>query len=367
MKNRTQSPLTLNSLYGEYTITEPILIALINSPTVQRMKNIHQYGVTRYRINFDYTRYDHSIGVMVLLRHFGASLNEQIAGLLHDASHTAFSHVGDIVFDHKDHTQSYQDSIHEWFLAQTETPNVLNEFGLSVEDVFHKSGNHRMLEQDLPNICADRFEYNLMGMVGEGLFTQEDINEILNNIIFKDGSWVFTNLEAAQKFAYAQLRLNELTWGDPWNGLGYHLAARALKHAIGLKLITPNQMHFGSDDNIWHILRKSNDNLIKTTTDQILDPQKYYGLIRPSDEAMAPARRSPWPTKPRRSLLGDDWKTDKLADEGEWRIKPKFRGIDPWVEVDGEIKRLRDIDSDFANEFEKTKQKLNAGFWAKLK
>ena len=275
--------MELKTLYGTFTITEPELLALLQSPTVQRMKKIHQYGVTRYREDFDYTRYDHSIGVMVLLRKFGATLNEQIAGLLHDASHTAFSHVGDIVFDHQDHTQSYQDSIHEWFLSKTETPDVLKKFNLSVEDVFHKSGDHRMLEQDLPNICADRFEYNLMGMMGEGLLTKDDINKILDNITFKDGSWVFTNLDTAKKFAYAQLRLNELTWGDPWNGLGYHLAARALKRAIELNLITHDQMHFGTDDIIWDILRHSDDPLIKTTTDQIIDPEKHFELVDQSE------------------------------------------------------------------------------------
>ena len=250
--------------------------------------------------------------------------------------------MGDIVFDHKDHSQSYQDSIHEWFLSKTETPKVLNQFGLNVEDVFHKSGDHRMLEQDLPDICADRFEYNLQGMVGEGLLTQENNNDILDDITFKDGNWDFTDLEAAKKFAYAQLRLNELTWGDPWNGLGYHLAAHALKRAIELKLITHDQMHFGSDDEIWNILLQSGDALITTTTDQILDPEKYYKLVAQSEVAKAKT---------------DDW----------FRIQPKFRGIDPWVEADGDIKRLCEIDSEFADEFEKTKQKLNAGFWAKTK
>jgi uncharacterized protein len=323
--------MKLKTIYGTYTINEPELIALLESPTVQRMKNINQYGVTSYRCPYNYTRYDHSIGVMILLRRFGASLNEQIAGLLHDASHTAFSHVGDIVFGHTDEHQSYQDSIHEWFLEQTEIPKILQQFGLSVDAVFHKSGNHRMLEQDLPNICADRFEYNLMGMLGEKLLSQNDIDEILNAITFNDGNWVFTNLTGAQKFAYAQLRLNELTWGDPWNGLGYHLAARALKRALELKLITHDMMHFGNDDQIWQLLRASNDPLIQKATNAILNPQHYY----------------------------------ELADHGEFEIKPKFRGIDPWVQTEDGIKRLREIDTQFAHAFEQTKKKLNAGFWAK--
>ncbi len=326
-------PITIKTLYGTFIITEPELIALINSPTVQRLKKIHQYGVTRYMIDYNYTRYDHSIGVMVLLRKFGASLNEQIAGLLHDASHTVFSHVGDIVFDHTDHTQSYQDSIHEWFLAQTETPEILAKFNLTVEDVFHKSGDHCMLEQDLPNICADRFEYNLMGTFGENLLTKSDIKDILANITFDNGCWIFTDLTAAQKFAYAQLKLNELTWGDPFNGLGYHLAARALKRAIELHLITRHQMHFGFDDDVWNVLLTCDDSLINKTTDQILNLKKHW----------------------------------EMAKEGELRIEPKFRGIDPWVKIDNQVKRLREVDAEFAAEYQKTKKKLNAGYWARLR
>jgi len=50
------------------------------------------------------TRFDHSVGVMLLIRKLGAGsspasalLKEQVAALLHDVSHTAFSHVIDYV------------------------------------------------------------------------------------------------------------------------------------------------------------------------------------------------------------------------------------------------------------------------------
>ncbi|MGL5642811.1 MAG: HD domain-containing protein, partial [Paraclostridium sp.] len=84
-------------IYGEFEL-EDVLIELINCDAVQRLKYIHQVGAT-YLIKeeLNVNRLEHSIGVMLLIRMLGGSLKEQIAGLLHDISHTAFSHVIDFV------------------------------------------------------------------------------------------------------------------------------------------------------------------------------------------------------------------------------------------------------------------------------
>ena len=41
--------------------------------------------------------FEHSLGVYLLLRRLGADRREQVAGLLHDISHTAFSHAVDFL------------------------------------------------------------------------------------------------------------------------------------------------------------------------------------------------------------------------------------------------------------------------------
>ena len=90
----------VDTFYGSIDVQEPVLIDLIHSPAVQRLKRVHQYGVAFYTTHKEnYTRYDHSLGVFAILRLKEASLQEQIAGLLHDVSHTAFSHVGDWAYD----------------------------------------------------------------------------------------------------------------------------------------------------------------------------------------------------------------------------------------------------------------------------
>ena len=103
--------IVLDSIYGEH-IVEGVLEELIVSKPVQRLKGIHQGGAS-YLVNekWDVTRFDHSIGVMLLIKALGGSLEEQIAGLLHDVSYTAFSHVIDFVLDCKD--EDYHEKIYD--------------------------------------------------------------------------------------------------------------------------------------------------------------------------------------------------------------------------------------------------------------
>ena len=56
----------------------------------------------------DVTRFEHSLGVHVLLGRLAADLKQQVAGLLHDISHTAFSHAVDflVTSDEQDHHES---------------------------------------------------------------------------------------------------------------------------------------------------------------------------------------------------------------------------------------------------------------------
>ena len=103
--------MKINDLvYGEEEIGEQVLIELINSSAIQRLKEISQFGLPEeYHHRKVFSRYAHSVGVLILLRRLGADLDEQIAGLLHDVSHTAFSHVIDWVLENSE--ENYQDKI----------------------------------------------------------------------------------------------------------------------------------------------------------------------------------------------------------------------------------------------------------------
>jgi len=98
-----------DSVYGNIEISEPVILDLLETNALRRLAGVLQHGITGLiGVTQPTTRLEHSIGAMWLVRTLGGSLQEQIAALLHDVSHTAFSHVIDYVYqDHQG--QSYHE------------------------------------------------------------------------------------------------------------------------------------------------------------------------------------------------------------------------------------------------------------------
>ncbi len=337
--HEAQRAITLKNYYGTFDITEPVLCDLLECPSVKRLDAINQYGIDAYVNNFArYTRYQHSVGVMCLLRRFGASEQEQIAGLLHDVSHTVFSHVGDHLFGKrskagmiKDSKDSYQDSIHAWFMAQTEIGDILAKYGYTIDDIIHKNGMFLMLEQDAPALCADRIEYNLYGGLIESCLTQDDIAVILNALRYKDGHWFFVDVNAARKLADAALFLTEYHFGTSWNGLLNRWAAEMLQQALDQNIVSAHDLHFSTDDVIWELVNASDDIFIKKMLKKLYDYRLYF-------------------------------KDVTVADRYDSVFFPKFRGINPFVEqADGMLVGLYTCDEDYKSQFDRVKNVLAQG------
>ena len=71
-----------DKIYGTFEIEEPVSIELLESQAVQRLKGVLQHGITGLiGITFPTSRYEHSVGVMLLARRLGATLDEQYRGI----------------------------------------------------------------------------------------------------------------------------------------------------------------------------------------------------------------------------------------------------------------------------------------------
>jgi HD superfamily phosphohydrolase len=335
-KSMRTAPVQLETPYGTFEIKEPVLIDLINSPSMQRLKYINQYGITAYATDIaSFSRYDHSIGVFVLLRKFNIPLHEQIAGLLHDVSHTVFSHIGDLIFNHVSEKNSYQDDIHEWFIQKTELAEILARHGFLVKDILHKQKKFQALEQDLPHLCADRLEYNIRGALVEKHINQDDVDALLQALQFADGKWFFTEVDQAKKLAFASLYLQQFVYTSPANCLMNFWTGQALRRALAIDLISMDDIHFSVDDRVLEKLKKSNDHIIMDLLDKIFNQQHLIGK--------------------------------GTFDAHDFHFALKFRGINPFVLVKNKLQLLTELDEGYLIYFQKVKTCTREGWYISLK
>ncbi len=321
------SALQIETFYGPLEVDEPVLLELIESPSFQRLKKLHQYGVAYYTTHREeYNRYDHSIGVFAVLRMKGMSLEEQIAGLLHDVSHTAFSHVGDYVFEvlGKD---SYQDGIHEWYLNTSGLSEILQRHGFVAKEILPKSGKFGALEQELPELCADRIDYNLQGAFYRGFLSRNEAMEIIGGLQFDGKTWVAKDSKALSKMARFSIFMSHDCWGSPRNYFASRALSKALLRSVEIGLISLDEIHFGMDDDLWDKLIRSEDRVIQESMERTLHAELYF-----------------------------------TVGEGE-AIRMKFRGIDPWLASEKGVMRLTDSDPAFREEYERVKTQMEKG-WA---
>lgn len=234
-----------DNVYGKFDIKEPVLIELLRAPSILRLKKISQYGVPdKYYHHKNYSRYEHSVGVMLLLRRLGATLEEQVAGLLHDISVLAFSHITDWVFSGgRDGIESYHDSIHEEFVKKTEIPKILKRYDFVLERILDED-NFSLLEKKIPDLCADRVDYALREF--KYWLNPKIVGRCLESLINYNGEVVFNDQEVAFLFASGFLELQTKHWGGYEAVFRYHLFSRALEIALEKRVV--NKKDFYKDE-----------------------------------------------------------------------------------------------------------------------
>jgi len=315
-----QKPV-IETLYGR-ALAEPVIVALLESKAMQRIRNIDQSGALYYFGYVPrYTRYEHSVGVWSLLQKMDRPLSEQVAGLLHDVSHTVFSHTGDYLFQEEgDTSHAYQDSIHLWFLDKMQVQSILQPFQLTLEAVDPDNGQNIALEQHLPHLCADRIEYNLKTGLLFKKISQAEFNAIRDDLHFENGRWFFTDAKLAKKFASLSLDFTQTLWGGTWNNVFNHYMVEMLQEAMKIGLISKEQIHFGTDLEVINLLKQSSSPYIQQRIKACSDVHSTFRVVEGSASY------------------------DK-------QFKPKFRGIDPLVKTKEGFKALTAIDASFKAEY----------------
>jgi len=300
-------------IYGKVKIETPIILELIKSPSLQRLKGLPQLGLTSvYYPEVSHTRFEHSIGVFILLKKFGASFEEQITGLIHDMSHTVFCHMGDYIFDSgspKYHT--FQDETLKKFVFNTEIPSILRKYKFKIGDLLNDK-KFLLKERPLPNLCADRIDYFLRDSFYFKEFTKKEIEEILDNFAIIKNQWVFKSKRIAKKFARKYQKMNNLYWSSIKAALMFGTVSEVIKYAIVRNYLNKKDI-FTTDKEVLRKLEKlrKKDKKLNSLLERVEGKTKYQLNKRNYD----------------------------------LHVFTKSRAIDPLIKINNQIKKFSEIDT----------------------
>lgn len=318
-------------IYGKFTIGEPVLVELINSRSVQRLKGVSQQGFPSGETKTTlpgYSRYVHSVGVMLLLRKLNANMEEQIAGLLHDVSHTAFSHIIDWVVG--DPTkEDYQDSMLETYIRNSEIPDILSRYGYRTDRIsrLENNGHFGLLERKIPDLCADRLDYSLRDM---RYWLGEDVTQMVNDLTVYKNEIVFSTKRSATKFGRLYMKCQRDFWAGNEARLRYHFISLALKEALKRGVI--GMQDFYKDES--YILKK-------------LRGSKQRGIIHNINMGLGRLRMSE-------------------SKKGAIVLHKKFRYVDPKFFERGRLYRLSQTNIGYRNLIEEEKKRSTGAVRVKV-
>ncbi|KAL5343893.1 hypothetical protein BJX70DRAFT_352013 [Aspergillus crustosus] len=255
------SILIRDEIYGEELVHEPVLVELLRSPEVQRLQGICQHGVTGFLgLTPRVTRLEHSVGAFILVRRVGATIEEQVAALLHDISHTALSHVIDHALSNPGE-ESYHEVHKTRYLETTRLPAIIARHGISQtafeEELFP------LVEKPSPQLCADRLDYALRDAVSFGKLAIEDARRVVGSLkAFPSATatrhlLVLDDPHVALLLSRAYITTDKEVWSSPGNIDMYQRTGRVIRELAEAGSVDDKVLWEVSDADFWTLLRQA--------------------------------------------------------------------------------------------------------------
>jgi hypothetical protein len=252
--------------------------ALVDCPTFRRLQGIKQAGPSALAFPFKtVTRFEHSLGVYLLLGKLGADRREQVAGLLHDISHTAFSHAVDFVFDSEE--QDHHEGLKPEFLRRPDVVGALAEMGFKPEEFFDDS-IYPLLEQPLPALCADRLDYFFRDSLACSVTSPDQVARFLAHLAVVGSTIVFTDPTVAREAAERFSVMNREWWASPTEAYIYNEFADAIREAFRTGVLRKGDL-LGDDALVLGKLRASRGGRIGPKLQNVLRfrPEAVAGYV----------------------------------------------------------------------------------------
>lgn len=251
---------------------------------------------------------------------------------MHDISHSAFSHVIDYLRGDP-HGQGGQDKAHGAFIERHhEIRELLQAAGLDYK-IVSDLGQYKLLDRDLPDLCADRLDYFFRDSICFNRLTPGEAQNLLKHIVLTGDFLVINDPAIACFMAKHSIIMTFACWGPPYGVLIYQRTVAALRRALEIGLITEDDF-WTTDQEVWDKLRSASDEVILSAVSDVENIRQL-------------------------KLCHDD-------KDYEYHGRDKFRAIDPLVFLDNKLQRVSEIFPDLADLLQTEKQRYERGYYIKI-
>ena len=207
----------MNQLWTLYHKEIPqFLQEFANTPPMLRLKQVGMNCGCEYtqfplfRNLAPYSRFDHSLGVALIVWHFTGSVEQTLAGLFHDVTTPVFAHVVDFLNGDHLRQESTEHGVADCLMASAEVRALLEKYDVSVEDIcdYHR---YPIADNDAPALSADRLEYTLGNLFNYGFVDLAQLRLLYEALVVGCDAngvteLVFRSPDAASAFAKLALR-----------------------------------------------------------------------------------------------------------------------------------------------------------------
>ena len=235
------------------------LIEYANVPEMQRLKGISMVSACEHTklipYKFFHTRYEHSLGVALIVWNFTEDKKQTIAGLYHDIATPSFSHVVDYLHGDYEKQESTEELTEMVIKESKEIMDLLKRDNIALEEIVNYH-IYPIADNNSPRLAADRLEYTLSdGLVTQDAFSIESIDRIYNDLTVlkneeKEDEIGFKSLDIAEEYLQRASIMWHLFSGNSENNMIMQFWTDILKKMAEEEYITEKDLYEYSEEEI---------------------------------------------------------------------------------------------------------------------
>jgi len=251
--------------FSKTIVIDEIAYQIIKTPEFQRLLGIKQAGITGLFTKRSYNRFEHSIGVYLLLKHLKLPTEKCIGGLLHDIYHTNFSHTTDELFCGESNNSFHEQNKFKFFEKCCQ--NIINILTINFPQYKYTDflvGELMAITKN-KSFGADMVDYFLRDGFYEGVFDENWINAIIEKLYVSKDTIILNDITLSKEFFIKTIYINDNVYMAPFSRGQYKIFVHVLDLALKSSLIDTELLIYGnsSDAEIYQLIKSGEDQQIK--------------------------------------------------------------------------------------------------------